>query len=226
MQILHAPSPNFTPSRQGRNIIAIVDHITAGLMPGTLSWLRNPASNVSSHYLVTKAGEVYQLVKDEDTAWHAGIVNRPIWPLYDGTNPNRYTLGIEHEALSGEGLTEAQYQATMKLHRKLTERWGIPVDRNHIIGHNLLDTVNRINDPGQNFPWERLMKDLRYGVIDMVLEKWMIEGGQAALEDLYKKGLIFNPENWSSEEELAKPVPAYLFWIMLNRLQEKIAEKS
>lgn len=218
MQILQAPSPNFTPGRQGRSIIAIVDHITAGLMPGTLSWLRNPASAVSTHYLVTKRGEVYQLVKDEDTAWQAGIVNRPVWPLYDGTNPNRYTLGIEHEALSGEGLTEAQYLATLELHMILTDKWDIPIDRNHIIGHNLLDTVNRVNDPGPNFPWDRLMEDLRNGVIDVALERWMIEGGQAAIEELYRRGLIFNPENWQSEEELAKPVPAYLFWMMLNRL--------
>jgi N-acetyl-anhydromuramyl-L-alanine amidase AmpD len=129
-------------------------------MPGTLFWLKNSAAKASAHYLVTKRGELYQLVKDEDTAWHAGIVNKPNWSLYDGTNPNSYTLGIEHEALAGEALTEQQYQATLWLHRQLIGKWGIPLDRDHIIGHYRLDSVNRPNDPGPAFSWDRLFSDL------------------------------------------------------------------
>ena len=160
MQIHWASSPNYTSGRRGRKIIAIVNHITAGLMPGTLNWLQNPTAMASTHYLVTKAGVVYQLVKDEDTAWHAGIVNKPSWSLYDGSNPNYYTLGIEHEALAGESLTETQYQATLELHLMLIKKHNIPLDRNHIIGHYLLDGVNRKNDPGPGFPWKRLLNDL------------------------------------------------------------------
>ncbi|NLT19838.1 MAG: N-acetylmuramoyl-L-alanine amidase [Syntrophomonadaceae bacterium] len=160
MNIQWAASPNFTVGRSGKKIIAIVDHITAGLMPGTLSWMRNPTAKASAHYLVTKAGEIYQLVKDEDTAWHAGEVKKPNWPLYDGSNPNRYTIGIEHEALGGESLTEAQYQATLELHRMLVKRYSIPIDSDHIIGHNRIDAVNRPNDPGPLFPWQRLLTNL------------------------------------------------------------------
>lgn len=160
MHIDWAKSPNYRTGRKERQIIAIVNHITAGLMPGTLSWLQNPSAQASAHYLVTKNGQIYQLVKDEDTAWHAGIVNQPNWHLYDGTNPNYYTLGIEHEALAGEYLTEQQYQATLWLHQQLISRWNIPIDRNHIIGHDCLDSVNRPNDPGPNFPWDRLFADL------------------------------------------------------------------
>lgn len=58
MQIQWAPSPNYRSGRQGRKITAIVDHITAGLMPGTLGWLRNLAAKASTHYLVTKSGVV------------------------------------------------------------------------------------------------------------------------------------------------------------------------
>lgn len=161
MQIQFTPSPNYRAGRKGRKIIAIVNHITAGLMPGTLSWLRNPQAQASAHYLVTKTGAVYQMVKDEDTAWHAGIVNKPNWPLYDGNNPNYYTLGIEHEALAGEALSEAQYQATLELHRQLVQEWGITVDQNHIIGHYRIDSINRKNDPGPGFPWDRLFDDLK-----------------------------------------------------------------
>ena len=167
MQIHWVPSPSYSVGRRGRKIIAIVNHITAGLMPGTLNWLRNPSAKVSAHYLVTKGGVVYQLVKDEDTAWHAGAVNKPSWPLYDGSNPNYYTIGIENEGLAGESLTEAQYLATLELHRILVKKHSIPLDQNHIIGHYRLDSVNRKNDPGLGFPWNRLFKDLaKFNTVD------------------------------------------------------------
>lgn len=158
MKIQWAESPNKS-SRGGKKIIAIVDHITAGNYPGCLTWMRNSAAQASAHYLVTRAGEIYQMVRDEDAAWHAGAVNRPTWPLYDGTNPNKCTIGIEHEGFDGS-LTEAQYQATLWLHKQLVAKHGIPVDRDHIIGHYRIDSVNRPNCPGPGFPWNRLFQDL------------------------------------------------------------------
>lgn len=169
MQIIQKPSPNFMPGRKGKKIIAIVNHITAGLMPGTLSWMCNPAAKASAQYLVTRKGEIYQLVRDEDTAYHAGEVKRHNWSLYDGTNPNYYTIGIEHEGYPTELLTELQYQTTLWLHRKLIVKWGIPVDRDHIIGHYRIDSVNRPNCPGPQFPWDRLFNDLK-GEEDMKVE--------------------------------------------------------
>lgn len=154
-------SPNYTPGRAGRKPIAIVNHITAGLNPGALQWLQNPKARVSVHYLVSKKGEIFQLVKEEDTAWANGAVNQPHWPLYDGSNPNYYTLSIEHEALAGEGLTDRQYQASLWLHQQLINRWGIPIHADFIIGHYRIDSVNRKNCPGLNFPWDSLFADLR-----------------------------------------------------------------
>lgn len=161
IDIIQAPTMNFTPGRYSRKIIAIVCHITAGLMPGCLSWMRNPKAQASAHYLVTKKGEIYQLVQDGDTAWHAGFVNKPSWDLYDGSNPNRYTLGIEFECLSGGELTEPQYQAGLNLIGMLSKKYQIPLDTKHIIGHYRIDAVNRPNDPGPNFPWTRLFNDLK-----------------------------------------------------------------
>lgn len=224
-EIVWTKSPNYSTGRNGRTIIAIVNHITAGLMPECLSWLRNPAAKASTHYLVTKTGAVYQLVQDDDSAWHAGAVRNPTWRLYDGSNPNRYTIGIEHEALAGESLTEKQYQATLWLHKQLLDKWDIPVDRDRIIGHNELDTVNRPNDPGKLFPWDTLIKDLRNGVIDVSLDKWMIDGGQAALKYLESEKLVFNAGDWSKEEKLGAAAPQYLFWMMLQRLVERMEGK-
>lgn len=163
MQVKWVPSPNFNQGRKGKKIIAIVNHITAGSYPGCLNWLCNPKAQASAHYLVTKSGEIYQLVKDEDTAWHAGRAVKPAWRLYDGTNPNLVTIGIEHEGQPRDTMPDAQYQATLWLHRELVRRYGIPVDRDHIIGHCVIDTVSRANCPGPGFPWQRLFADLQTG---------------------------------------------------------------
>ena len=55
----------------------IVIHITAGGpgIDGTISWFQNPASKVSSHYIVGRDGEVVQMVRNADTAYHASSAN-------------------------------------------------------------------------------------------------------------------------------------------------------
>lgn len=176
--IIWAGTPNFTDGRRGRTPIAIVDHITAGLYPGTLTWMQNPAAKASAHYLVLQDGRIFQLVKDEDTAWANGIVNQPTWALYDGTNPNRYTLSIEHENLGGGKLTEAQYQATLWLHRQLISRWKITVSRDTIIGHNQIDAINRPNDPGADFPWDQLFADLHKSAAPEAWKQIIIQQAQ------------------------------------------------
>lgn len=199
-KIVWKPSPNFTKGRRGRKIIAIVNHITAGTFPGCLSWLTNPKAQASAHYLVTRQGKIYQMVKDEDTAWHAGFVNKPTWPLYDGSNPNYYTLGIEFECLSGGLLTDAQYQAGLWLHRQLIERYKIPVDKDHIIGHYRIDGINRPNDPGPKFPWDRLFSDLK-GVEEV--SEWK----QKIMDRAHALGLI--------DKSMHKPDEPVTKWFVL-----------
>ncbi|MDD2621065.1 MAG: N-acetylmuramoyl-L-alanine amidase, partial [Syntrophomonadaceae bacterium] len=206
MDIIQTASPNYSPGRKGRKIIAIVNHITAGLMPGTLSWLRNPAAKASSHYLITKKGEIYQLVKDEDSAWHAGIVKQPDWSLYDGTNPNHYTLGIEHEALAGEGLTDEQYEASLSLHRELIKKWGIWPDRDHIIGHYRIDSVDRKNDPGTAFPWHSLFQDLNNDAVDNPLDLVNVK----VINML--KGIIIDGQSYAAVRELAQSLGYMVEW--------------
>ena len=206
-------TPNFREGRGGRKIIAIVDHITAGLMPGCLSWMQNPKAQASAHYLVTRDGRIYQLVKDEDTAWHAGIVNKPSWPLYDRTNPNRYTLGIEHEGLPNEPLAEPQYQATLWLHRQLVNKHGIPVDRDHIIGHYRIDSVNKANCPGPKFPWDRLFADLKGGNQKMAkAPEWKIQ----AVKDAENAGIIMKDRH--KPEEI--PDKAFVLAVVLNAMKK------
>jgi N-acetylmuramoyl-L-alanine amidase CwlA len=75
-------------------------------------------------------------VKEEDTAWHAGRVDNPSWNLIKpNINPNLYTVGIEHEGNSSDQWPDAMKRASASLIREICDRWQIPIDRNHIIGH-------------------------------------------------------------------------------------------
>ena len=198
MEIKTAYTPNFQPGRNGKKTIAIINHITAGSYPGCLSWMQNPVAQASAHYLITKSGQIYQLVNDTDTAWHAGTVNKPNWPLYDGTNPNRYTIGIEHEGYPQDTMPEAQYQATLWLHQQLVQRHNIPIDNNYIIGHYRIDSVNRPNCPGPNFPWKRLFEDLKKGEDENMVKYEKVadvpDWGIATINKLMSKGAIIGDE--------------------------------
>ena len=217
MEIKQKPSKNFS-SRQGRKIIAIVDHITAGAFSGAVSWLSNPAAKASAHYIISRAGEIVQLVADENKAWHAGGPNKPNWPVYDGTDPNLYTIGIEHEGYKDQGgngqLTEDQYQATLWLHRQLIAKHGIKIDRDHIIGHYRIDSVNRPNCPGPAFPWDRLFADLQGQPVSQVPgpfpdvpgDRWSAGHIQWCKDNGWMKGFddgTFRPEQPMTREQMA-----------------------
>lgn len=208
-------TPNQQQGRGGHKPIAIVDHITAGNFPGCLVWMQNPAAKASAHYLVTRAGRILQMVADENTSYHAGVVNKPNWPLYKGTNPNRYTIGIEHEGFDGS-LTDIQYQATLWLHRHLTKKWCIEPTYDTIIGHYRIDSVNRPNCPGPKFPWERLFTDLLQGGVTMAISEKEQQYGVDAVQSLAKKGLVANPEVWA--KKMGEKVPNWLFFVMLDRI--------
>ncbi|MCF6097104.1 N-acetylmuramoyl-L-alanine amidase [Thermovorax subterraneus] len=212
MDIKWTPSPNFTKGRNGKKIIAIVDHITAGYMPGCLNWLCNPRAKASAHYLVTRDGSIYQLVKDENTAWHAGNVKKPSWKLYDGSNPNYYTIGIEHEGFPHEGLTEAQYQASLMLHRFLVKRFEIPIDEEHIIGHHKIDGVRKANCPGPKFPWDRLFNDLGKGEEDVVRIKVLFDGREM-------DGFIKDGKAYVEVRKLCEALGLKVYW---NEKEKKV----
>ncbi|MTI82762.1 MAG: N-acetylmuramoyl-L-alanine amidase [Firmicutes bacterium] len=216
-------TPNHTKGRRGSVPIAIVNHITGGNYPGCLSWMQNPAAQASAHYLVTRSGKILQLVKDEDAAWHAGRVNKANWPLYKGSNPNRYTLGIEHEGFNGD-LTEVQYRATVWLQKKLIQKWDIPVGEDYIIGHYRIDSVDRPYCPGPKFPWDELFKDLKEGLILDKLAEWERKMGEDAVNALSQKGLLSNPQKWL--QELGGVPQNWLFFVMMDRLASYMGGKE
>jgi len=116
---------------------AIVIHIMDGTLAGTDGWFNNPQAQVSAHYGIGKQGQIHQYVQETDTAFHAGIVVNPSWPLLKpGVNPNFYTIGIEHEGKPDDVWPDAQIAASAALVGDVAARWKVPLDNTHVIPHH------------------------------------------------------------------------------------------
>jgi N-acetyl-anhydromuramyl-L-alanine amidase AmpD len=115
-------------------ITTIVIHATdGGSLLGNVWWLSGGHSHASAHYVVSRDGSIVQLVHLSDVAWHAGN-----W------NVNQHSIGIEHvgETYDPAGFSVDEYRSSARLVAWLVRRYGIPVDREHIIGHY------QVPDPG------------------------------------------------------------------------------
>lgn len=143
--------------RFGPEIRYIVIHDTEGSYQGSINWFANPWSSVSAHYVLRSSdGQVTQMVNNKDVAWQAGN-----WYF------NMHTIGIEHEGYAMEGATwytEKMYRASAKLVRHLAEKYDIPLDRAHIIGHDEIPGLTPARqgamhwDPGPFWDWEHYME--------------------------------------------------------------------
>ena len=66
-------SPNFSLRANNSEIKLIIIHYTAiSSIDETIKLLCNSKSKLSSHFLISKKGEIFNLVDEEKRAWHAG----------------------------------------------------------------------------------------------------------------------------------------------------------
>lgn len=155
-------SPNFFPGRGGfGNPIAMVDHITDDMnVSNVLNWFMNPSSQASSHFVIDRNGKVYQCVSSLDGAWTNGDVNQTrqdIPWLRDlinrGVNVNNATISIEHIGTPSNPPTDAQYEASRKIHMYFSHPkvYGINRDRSHQLRHGDINAVDRSYCPGPHF---------------------------------------------------------------------------
>ena len=83
------PSPNHGSLLLEKAFVVI--HFTEGSsFEAAITWLTNPASQVSSHLVIGRNGEVAQLLPFTTVGWHAGVST---WKQY--TQLNYYSVGIE-----------------------------------------------------------------------------------------------------------------------------------
>ncbi len=203
MNIEQRVSPNKNAGRSGWKPDIIVCHITDGSYAGAVSWLCNKDSGVSAHFVVSKNGDVVQLVPLTDTAWCNGTSTNPSDSRYYGasrlsavrerkTNANYYTIGIEHEGISSQTngrLTDLQQAASVDLIKHIRSEvkkifnTEIPLCRTNIVGHCDVTPKWKPNCPGRDFQFDEIIRLLSY---------------DAALDALVSAGVIASPEYWRS----------------------------
>ncbi|OQP87824.1 N-acetylmuramoyl-L-alanine amidase [Rhizobium rhizosphaerae] len=119
---------------------------------GALAWLRNPDSQVSSHYLVHEDGRIDQLVPEQRRAWHAG---RSLWKGVEDNNS--HSIGVEIVNAGHPGglpdYPEAQIAAVAELCLDCVKRWSIAPEM--VLAHSDIAPVRKV-DPGEKFPWKNL----------------------------------------------------------------------
>lgn len=141
------PSPNYNARKP---VIIVLHHTEQSSVQQSLKTLRtaNQGGRVSAHYLIGADGHRYQLVADEDRAWHAGAGR---WGTI--TDLNSASIGIELDNNGRSPFTRAQIDALIVLLRDLTTRLGIPPRQ--VIGHGDLAPGRKV-DPSRFFPWQQL----------------------------------------------------------------------
>jgi len=183
MNIIQRPSPNMNTGRGGWVPDMIVCHTTEGSFDGAVSWLTNPESVASAHFVVARDGRVIQLVQLADTAWSNGTSTTPTDSRWFGhatlslvreraTNANRFTVSIEHEgkvAETGGALAPAQLDTTVALITHIRTEIKrlfakeIPVNRQHIVGHHEINPRTKSTCPGPKFPFDEIIRRLNTG---------------------------------------------------------------
>ncbi|MGW8766694.1 N-acetylmuramoyl-L-alanine amidase [Streptomyces sp. NPDC055815] len=139
----------------GFDVRQIVIHDIEGNHDGAVNVFQNPLSYASAHYIVRADGRVTQMVETKNEAYHAG--NKTL---------NMHSIGIEHEgyAIKGDAgwYTEPEYESSAALVKYLAAKFSIPLDREHVIGHDdvpsILDTKIQDHwDPGPFWDWNHFM---------------------------------------------------------------------
>jgi len=157
MKISNVYSPNFDKKKRSyKSIKFLVIHYT-GMQSEreSLKRLCNPKFKVSSHYLISQNGKVYQLVMDNRIAWHAG---KSCWGKYK--NLNKSSIGIEMvnkgHKFGYTNFKKKQLSNLIKICQNLIKKYKIK--KQNIVGHSDIAPLRKL-DPGEKFPWKKLGKN-------------------------------------------------------------------
>ncbi|MGP4089812.1 N-acetylmuramoyl-L-alanine amidase [Streptomyces sp. KR55] len=144
---------NYDPADRPRDqkIDYIVIHDTEARLPSMLKTIQEP-TEPSWHYSVRSSdGHITQHIRTKDAARHSG-----------SQFVNARSIGIEHEGFLTQPdtwYTEQMYRTSARLVRYLAKKYDIPLDRQHILGHDNVPspTASTIphmhDDPGPFWDW-------------------------------------------------------------------------
>ncbi|MGW0911563.1 N-acetylmuramoyl-L-alanine amidase [Streptomyces sp. NPDC002784] len=137
---------------ESQSIEYIVVHDTEGAWEGVLRLVQDPTYVSWNYSLRSTDGHIAQHLKAKDVGWHAGN-----WYV------NAKSIGLEHEGFLANPdawYTEAMYRSSARLVKYLAKKYDIPLDRQHILGHDTVPgptaaTIRTMHtDPGPYWDWQ------------------------------------------------------------------------
>jgi hypothetical protein len=106
LQYTHTPPPAAFSSRRGARVVMIILHGDPGPAAETLEQMADFSSVASTHYYLRTDGRIFQMIREQYAAWHAGMVG------YRGRriNLDRISIGIVLERPPGKPADSADYE--------------------------------------------------------------------------------------------------------------------
>ncbi|MBO4328876.1 MAG: N-acetylmuramoyl-L-alanine amidase [Bacteroidales bacterium] len=147
---LWVPVPECNYSERTNPVSGVVIHYTEGSYAGCISWFQNCDAQVSAHYVIrSRDGQVTQMVREADKAWHA-------------RSANAYTIGIEHEAYGDivSFFTPEMYASSAHLVRDICSRYE-SIDGHHTFYYDTLDNGLTLNTGVWDLGGEGACLDIR-----------------------------------------------------------------
>lgn len=115
---------------------------------------------VSSHFLIDESGKIFELVDENDIAYHAGV---SFWRGVDGLNATSIGIEFINSAPFSKKFTLAQMHSGVVLCRYLIEKYGIEPE--NVVGHSDIaydretGLLDRKQDPSEMFDWQFLAQN-------------------------------------------------------------------
>lgn len=191
-----AASGNYTDAGRGPvEIDRVVIHTTQGSWAHSIYQSTQPGTGESVHYTVRSSdGFIAQSVREEDIAHHAGD-----WTI------NQRSIGIEHEGYTSESgwFTDAMYRSSARLTASVVRKYRIPIDREHIIGHNEVPNQTH-TDPGKYWDWQKYMGYVKY-YANPPYQQVVDDSGPRFTSSTVWKHKSFSSQKYGSSYRLRKP---------------------
>ena len=155
------PSPNCEKVKIPVEFLVL--HSTSLSLKKTLQFFTDPSFKASSHLVVDRGGEVFEVVSCLEgncfKAWHAGaseyVFQEKTWKGF-----NDFSIGIELVNWSGNffAYTSKQYEALRDILKALKVLYPALSRPERVLGHEHIAGYRGKADPGHGFDWDLFFK--------------------------------------------------------------------
>lgn len=171
----------FEPYKAPREInFLVLHHIEANSVEHAIEQLIS--HGVSSHFIIDETGNIFELVDENDVAYHAGL---SYWNGCEGLN--KHSIGIEfiNSNPFEKDFEKPQLEAGVSLCKYITAKYNIKPE--NIVGHSDIaydketGFLDRKQDPSHLFDWKFFADNgiSNYdGIYDNMLTKFKIDDSQ------------------------------------------------